>query len=225
MNKFSKALSVVATVVEYTLCALCILLLSLVIFSKRDTDGAVKVLGYELRIVLSGSMEAHPEVDVSDCEIKSIKTGSLVIVRLVPDGVEKAQEFYSQLKVGDVLTFRYNLSYQQLNAKISPQVTVSHRIINIDSNGTGGYIIKLRGDNLSDGGAASVQIIDTAANDSPNYVIGKVTGSSYILGRIIYFVQSPLGVALLVITPCVIIIINQVARIARAVTGKNGKQE
>ena len=220
MKKLGKVISVVATVVAYVACALCVALLLLTILGKRDVDGAVKILGYELRIVLSGSMENNPDVDVSDYEVQSIKTGSLVVVRLVPDDAEKAKEFYSRLKVGDVLTFRYNLTKKQNNAEFSPQVTISHRIVDITSNNLGGYIITLRGDNVSSSGNTDTQIIDTNVSGD-NYVIGKVTGSSYALGRVISWARSPLGLALLVIVPCVVIIICQVVKIARLITNKD----
>ena len=222
-NKINKSLSIVANTLVYVFCAICLVLFLFTVFSKRDTDGAVKLFGYEMRVVLSGSMEKHPDVNVADYKIKDIKTGSMVFVRLVPDNVTKAQEFYSKLKVGDVLTFRYDVSKQQISVRHSPQMTITHRIIDIQPSDNGGYIITLRGDNQSATGLTDVQIIDTSAEESPNYVVGKVTAKSFLFGWLAYSLKRPLGLAMLIITPCAIIIVWNVVRIVNLL--KNGKRQ
>ena len=223
INKFTKALTVTINVLVYVFCALCLLLLLFTVFSKRSSDGAVQLFGFEMRVVLSGSMEKNENVDVSNYKIKDIKTGSMVFVRLVPVDETKAKEFYASLHVGDVLTFCYDVSNQQLEGKTAPQMTITHRIVDIEPNDTGGYIITLRGDNLSTE-LADVQIIDTSNLASPNYVIGKVTGKSYVLGWLTYSLKRPLGIAMLIIVPSVIIIIWQVVKIVNVCKCKKLRQ-
>ncbi|MCH5152452.1 MAG: hypothetical protein J1F68_00620 [Clostridiales bacterium] len=223
-TKFNRALTVVANVPVYVFCTLCLAMLLFTVFSKRDTDGAVKLLGYEMRIVLSGSMEKNSDVDVSDCRIKDIRKGSMVFVQLVPDGAAQAQEFYSRLKVGDVLTFRYDVSGQHFEGKQSPQMTITHRIVDIEPNDTGGYVITLRGDNSSSTGIADVQTIDTSNTASPNYVIGRVTGKSYVLGLLVYSLKRPLGLAVLIIVPCVIVIAWNVSKIVNIAKRKKATE-
>ena len=219
----TQTLTIVANVFVYVFCALCLLLLVFTLFSKRNNDGAVKLLGYEMRIVLSGSMEKNSNVDVSDCKIKDIKTGSIVFVRLVPEEEAKAEEFYSNLKEGDVLTFCYDVSQQNFDGKNAPQMTITHRVLDIQQKDTGGYLITLRGDNQSTAGLGDVQVIDTSDQASPNYVVGQVVGKSYVLGRLFYSIKRPLGIALLVIIPCVIIIIWNVIKIVDILKSKKEK--
>ena len=217
-KKVTKVLSVVVNVIVYLFCALCLLLLVFTIVGKRDSDGAVKMFGYEMRVVLSGSMEHHPDVDVSAYKIKSIRTGSMVFVKTVPDDADKAEDFYSKLQVGDVLTFRYVVALRQ--------ETVTHRIVDIQPKDTGGYIITLRGDNLLDNGKLpSVQVIDTDDEFSPNYVIGKVTGQSIVLGWFVYSLKQPVGLALLIIVPCAIIIIWNVVKIVNTVNAQKAEKQ
>lgn len=210
-KKLNKALNIVANAFVYVFCALCLLLLLFTVFSKRDEDGAVKLFGYEMRVVLSGSMEKHEGAQLSDYKIKDIKTGSMVFVQLVPNDVAKAEEWYAGIKVGDVLTFRYLVAMRQQ--------TITHRVIDIQPK-TGGYLITLRGDNSSDGG---VQVIDTSDEASPNYVIGKVTGKNYLFGWFAYSLKRPMGLAMLIIIPCTIITIWQVVRIVNLIKLKKEK--
>lgn len=223
VNKLTKTLTIAVNVLVYVLCALCLLLLLFTVFGKRNSDGAVQLFGYEMRVVLSGSMEKNQNVDVSDYKIKDIKTGSLVFVRLVPNDQTKAQEFYANLQVGDVLTFCYDVSSQRVDERTAPHMTITHRIVSIEPNDTGGYIITLRGDNLATG-FADEQIINTSDIASPNYVIGKVTGKSYVLGRLAYSLKRPMGIAMLIIIPSVIILIWQVVKIVSVLKDKNKKQ-
>ena len=224
--KINRALTAIVNALVYVFCALCLLLLLFTVFSKRDADGAVNLFGYQMRIVLSGSMEKNSDVDVSDYRIKDIKTGSMVFVQLVPEDVTEAEKFYSELKVGDVLTFRYDVSAQQFEGKTAPQMTVTHRIIDIQPGKAGGYVITLRGDNVSTTQAVNTQIIDTANDASPNYVIGKVGATSFILGWLVYSLQRPLGLVMLVIVPSAIILFWQVVKIVSVIySGKNKKEE
>lgn len=207
-QKIITALQITGNVLMYLFFALCLFVLLLSIISKRDVDGAVEIFGYEMRIVLTGSMEKNEYTwdDVKQYEIKNVPKYSAVFIELVPDDEAKADEWYAELKKGDVLTFRYFMATRQ--------ETITHRIDKIESKTTGGYIITLKAENGS--GTPddwTPQIIDTSEKDSPNYVIGKVTGKSYVLGRVVNAVKQPIGIGLIIIIPCSLIIIFEIIRI------------
>ena len=127
-----KASKIASTVLLYVFIAICILALMLTIFSKKDADGAVTVLGKQIRFVLSPSMEECEFTDVSNYEIKDIPKGALVFIDVVPEDEAERAEWYEDVKVGDVLTFRY--VYQR-------QETITHRVTAKEPNGEGGYLI------------------------------------------------------------------------------------
>ena len=162
------------------------------------------MFGHELRLVVSESMEKSEETDVSGYKIKDIPLHSLIFIETVPEDEAEAQEWYGNLKVGDVLTFRYVYTTQE---------TITHRIVSIEPNDGGGYTISLQGDNKGTADGVLTQVIDTSATDSLNYVIGKVTGKSVALGYVITAVQSPWGIIFIVIVPCLIIIVFEIIRI------------
>ena len=184
--------------------AICIFSLALTIFAKKDKDGTAEIFGYQLRIVVSGSMEKCDETDVSDFKIKSIPIRSMVFVEMVPEDTDEAKEWYDDLEVGDVLTFKY---------VYASQVTITHRIISIEEKGEG-YIIKLEGDNKSSEDNQGVQIINTnEAATSPNYIVGKVVGQAKLLGFILSIMKEPVGLICLIIIPCAIVIILEILKI------------
>lgn len=171
----------------------------------------MELFGYEMRLVVSPSMEKCDETDVSGYEIKDIPVNSLVFIETVPEDEEESRDWYAALKVGDVLTFRYVYTTQE---------TITHRIVEIEANENGGYTIVLEGDNKNSETGALQQVIDTSQTDSPNYVIGKVTGKSVALGYLITAVQSPWGLIFIVIIPCLIIIVIEIIRIAGVLSQK-----
>ena len=136
-EKIKKALEIGSNILLYLFLAICIFSLGLTIFAKKDSDGTAEVFGYQFRIVITESMAKCDETDVSDYDIKSIPLRSMVFVETVPEDADEAKEWYDELKVGDVLTFKY---------VYATQVTITHRIISIEPDGEG-YIIKLTGDN------------------------------------------------------------------------------
>lgn len=205
-----KVVSLVANILMYVFCALCVVLLIFAIVSKVNGDDTVRIFNREMRIVTSGSMERNENTDVSNFKVKSIKTGSVVFINTVPQDDDKVDAWYSKLQVGDVLTFKY--------VPANKQVTITHRIVDIECKDSGGYIITLKGDNDND-----LQTIDTSLEGSPNYIIGKVTGKNFLLGYFITVFKSPVGMSLLVIVPCVIIIILQVINIVNAVNENKRK--
>ena len=185
-------------------------------FFKKDTDGAAELFGYQMRVVTSDSMAKCHLTDVSDFEIGSIPLRSMIFVKTMPEDEKKANEWYGKLKVGDVLTFRY--VYQN-------QVTITHRITSITEKQTGGYIIELAGDNKNSESDQLYQTIDTSIPNHTNYVIGKVTGQSFILGFIVSLLKTPLGIIFIVIVPCFIIILLEILKIVGAYSAERKKRE
>ncbi len=179
--------------------------LVIAVSSKTNPDNTT-IFGKRVFFVQSDSMGECADVDVSQYEIKSIPVKSCIFVETVPEDETKKEEWYSAIEVGDVLTFKYHL--------VSSQDTITHRVINIESKESGGYIFTLEGDNHSSSSNVGQQIIDTSLdNSSTNYIIGKVTGQNYALGLIIYALKSTVGICCIVILPCAIIIVYNLYRI------------
>ncbi len=216
-TKAKKIVGIVLNVIMYIFFAFCIFALVLSVSAKKDADGAVSIFGKQVRIVVSDSMAKCEQTDVSEYKIKDIPVKSMIFIDLVPENEQEAKEWYANLEVGDVLTFRYVYVRQE---------TITHRITKITEKETGGYIIDLEGDNKASDSNTLTQQIDTSLADSPNYVIGKVTGQSYFLGVVITAVKSPVGIVCIVIIPAVIIAIFEIIRLINAITeGKRKKQE
>ncbi len=203
--------SLIIKIANITVDVILVLFVAFAVFSlviaisTRNEDGSATIFGTQLRFVKSDSMAECEYTDVSNYKIKSIPVKSCVFIETVPEDENEKQQWYSNVEVGDVLTFRYYI--------VSKQETITHRVVKIDANEAGGYIFTLEGDNKSSKDGVSQQIINTSEKDSFNYVIGKVTGQNYALGLVIYSLHQPVGIALIVIVPCVIIIIYSVYRI------------
>lgn len=202
-NVFSIILKVIWNIIVYAFLLIAIGGVALTITSKKDSDGAATIFNYQLRLVISDSMDKSDQVDVSSFEIKSIKVKSMVFVKTFDE--ENKDEFYSSLKVGDVLTFRYVYTKQE---------TITHRIVEITPKSSGGYLISLQGDNRVSESGVLTQVIDTSLTDSPNYIIGKVVHVSYPLGLITYALKTRVGIICIVIIPCVLIVIYEIIKIA-----------
>lgn len=198
---------IVSNVLLYVFLAICIFAVILTVFSKREADGAAEIFGYQMRIVTSDSMAKCEHTNVSDYDIKDIPSRSMVFVKVMPDDPAKAYEFYDSLREGDVLTFRY---------VYTTQVTITHRITSIEEKKTGGFIIELAGDNKSSEDGQLVQVIDTSVPNNTNYVIGKVTGQSYLFGLVMSVLMNPIGIVMIIIVPCLIIILLEILKIVRA---------
>lgn len=208
-NKKSKSIiNILMNTLMYIFLSLCLVMLLLCIFIKKDSDGAVSILGYQTRIVVSESMEkCSSTYDViSKYKIKSIPLKSLVFIKKVPKNEASKHIFYKNIKVGDVLTFRYVIG--------NKQHTITHRVININNSQDDKYI-ELRGDNITtnDFTNTTSQIIYPDEELSPNYIIGKVIGKSYILGVLLYSIKQPIGMLLIIIIPSIIIMIVEIIKI------------
>lgn len=204
--KIKKIVNILVHILLYIFLLLSIFAVFLTLVSKKSSDGAAEVFGYQMRVVTSDSMSESEYTDVSGFEIKDIPVRSMIFVKVMPEEEDKAEEWYRSLQVGDVLTFRY---------VYSSQVTITHRIISIEEKETGGFIIELMGDNRSSENNQMSQIIDTSVPNNTNYVIGKVTGQSYLLGSVMSFVMQPIGIVLAIMIPCFIIILLEVLKITR----------
>lgn len=160
----------------------------------------------ETKIVVSGSMDGEPR----DYPIKTIPTGSMVVIHRV-DG----SDFYSSLKVGDVLTFDY------VHPVSKEKMVVTHRIIEISEN-DGVYTYTLKGDSIADDPTnGSVQIVTSDSGD----VIGKVVGVSHWLGELVVFLSTWMGKFCLIVIPCVLIIIYEIGNIVRALRMKGDTEK
>ncbi len=208
-----KLANVALNVLLYIFLLICILSVVLAVFAKKKTDGAAEIFGYQMRIVVSDSMEKCEYTDVSEYKIKSIPIRSMIFVESVPEDPDEAAAWYADLKVGDVLTFQY---------VYTTQVTITHRITSITPKGDG-YLIELAGDNKTSEDGQLYQTIDTSISNNPNYVLGKVKGQAYLLGLILSFLMQPLGMILVVIVPCVAIILVESMKIAR-ILGEDKKK-
>lgn len=227
-NKTVKKIVGIATnVVLYFFLALCIFSVIFTIFSKKDADGAANLFGFQMRVVITDSMaKSENSKDVSEYDIGSLPVNSMVFVDLVPEDKDEALEWYSELEVGDVLTFRYTYS---------TQLTITHRITGIrekygfvgGEQKLIGYVIDLEGDNKSSSDQHLLkQTIDTSMRESStNYVIGRVTAKSISLGLLITLLKNPVGIVFIVIVPCVIIIFLEVLKIINAFAADKKRAE
>ncbi len=206
-----RILNIIVNVLLAAFLVICIFSVFVNLLAKRDSDGAVEVFGYQLRIVVSNSMAESEFTDVSDYKIKDIPVRSLVVVKVMPDDPAEADEWYRDLQVGDVLTFRY---------VDTTQVTITHRIVSITEKETGGFIIELAGDNKTSDDGQLTQIIDTSISDNTNYVIGEVTSTSYLLGVIMSVLATPLGIIFIIIIPCFAIILYEILKITKIMTAE-----
>lgn len=211
-----KTSGILINVVLYAFLAVCVLSVFLTVFSERDSDGAAELFGSQMRIVTSSSMEESEYTDVSAYEIKDIPIRSMIFIELIPENELQATAWYRSLKVGDVLTFRY---------VYTTQITITHRIVSIEEKETGGFLISLSGDNKSTPDGQMYQTIDTSIPNNTNYVIGKVTGQSYIFGVIMSFLMKPISLVLIIILPCFLIILLEVVKIVRMFAADKRKQE
>lgn len=208
--------NIVANTLLYLFLAICVFSVLIAIVSKKDTDGAAELFGYQMRIISSDSMAECDLTDVSEYEIGSLPLRSMVFVEIMPQEEQQADQWYRSLKVGDVLTFRY---------VYTKQVTITHRIISIEEKDTGGFLIQLEGDNKNSDSQQMTQVIDTSIPENTNYVIGKVVGQAKLLGFVTSLLQEPVGLILIVIVPCFIIIVLEIMKIVGVYSVDRKKKE
>ena len=203
-----KVVRVIRDIIIYIFLAICIFSVFVTVLSKKDSDGAAEVFGYQMRVVTSDSMAECEHTDVSAYKIKAIPMRSMVFIKMVPQTPAEADAFYRSLQVGDVLTFRY---------VYTTQITITHRITSITEKDSGGFIIELAGDNKNSEDSHLTQVIDTSIPNNTNYVLGKVEAHSYLLGLVMSIMKQPVGIVLFIIMPCFIIILLEVIKIVKAI--------
>ena len=221
-GKVKKILDILVNVLIYVFLAICIVSVFLVLLAPKSDDGATEIFGYQLRLVETNSMGRGEDTSVLKYDIKSIPKGSVVFIETVPDDEAEAAKWYAnEIKVGDVLTFKYFYT--------GKQVVITHRVVDkyLDPEGRG-YVIVLEGDNKSAGTEVLQQTIYTGGNgdEKPfDYVIGKVRGNSYVLGVFIGAMKEPLSLLLLIILPCLAIIISEIVRIVKTLNEEKREKE
>lgn len=214
-NLLKKIGDIAANVVMYIFLAVCILSVIMTVFGKRDADGTVEIFGHQMRIVVSDSMAKSEFTDVSDYKIKHIPINTMVFIKLVPDDPVLADQWYDDIEIGDVLTFRY---------VYTNQVTITHRVVDIKEKDTGGYLIYLEGDNKNSDSELLKQTIDTSIPNSTNYVIGKVVATNFLFGLFLSIIRKPIGAICIIILPCFIIILIEVLKIVRVLNADKKQQ-
>lgn len=206
-SRMKKIWNIIANVLVYLFLAICIFTVIVTMLSKRSADGTAEIFGYQMRVVTSNSMEKCDDFDPSPYKIKDIPLKSMVFVKVMPDDPKEAEEWYRNIEVGDVLTFRY---------VYTKQVTITHRVsAPVVENKDGGFTIQLSGDNRNSETGQLDQVIDTSIPNNMNYVIGEVVGQSYLLGVVMTFLMSPAGIIGVIIVPCFIIIMIEIFKIAK----------
>lgn len=223
-----KVFKVISNVVMYFFIVLCVLLVIFSITGKK-TNGAINVFGHQMRVVVSRSMEKCDQTydDISKYTIKDIPLKSMVFIETAPKDEEDFDKWCDNLLVGDVITFQYG--------EYGPGLPITHRIKEIKEDGDGGYIITLQGDNkptLEQEGGASAADVGTQTlytskqfnSTNYNYIVGKVTGQSYVLGVLVTAVSQPLGIVLIVIVPCLVIAVLEIIKIVGVVNADKKKK-
>ena len=201
-----KALSGVFSFMIYSFLACAILLAGYTVINKKGNQEGVALFNYQFRTVLTNSMAENELTNVDDYKIKSFSPNTMLVIQTVPILQEDKEDWYSKLKVGDVLTFKYVYVRQE---------TITHRITKITEKKNGGYVIELKGDNVMGRATSNVQVIDTSLVDSPNYVIGKVVKTSKVIGVLVNQMQKPLVMVISVIVPTCVIILYEFAKLIR----------
>ncbi|UQD52105.1 signal peptidase I [Bacillus methanolicus] len=111
-----KTMKMISSIITFLLFINLILMAFLVVSSKAS-GGEPQAFGYQLKTVLSGSMEP------------TFKTGSIIIVKPL-DMKER-----TQLKKGDIITF-----------KVGPDKLITHRISSVNKSGEH-VLYETKGDN------------------------------------------------------------------------------
>lgn len=215
-NNLFKIFNISINIFIYVFLILSLFLLIFTITSKKDSDDSINIFNHQFRIVISPSMEKSNETydNIKKYKIKDIKVKSLLVI----EKVSNKDKWYDDIKIGDVLTFKYTYD--------NKQETITHRVIGKEiKENKDGYIITLQGDNKVEGSFSLAQVIDTSDETSTNYIIGKVKTKSYLLGLIIYSLKQPLGTILLVIIPCLIIIVLEIIKIISAINSNKKNKE
>lgn len=121
----------------------------------------------------------------------TIPTGSIVFITPAAPYAE-----------GDIITFKRKASVQE--------IPITHRIVRVEET-QGGFVYTTQGD------ANEVQDLNTVAADE---VIGKVVLHVPYVGTVLNFAKTPLGFAILIIVPGLLVIFDEGRKIWREVRGR-----
>lgn len=167
----------------YTLIFSILLLLTVIVISSRASGGEPELFGYQLKTVLSGSMEP------------TFNTGSLILVKKFDEA--------TTLDKGDIITFRQD----ETNV-------VTHRIIEVVTQ-SGKEFYRTQGDNNEDP--------DTNLVMTDN-LVAKYTGITIpLIGYFLQYASTPLGTALLLIIPGLILLGYSALTIRQGIREIEGK--
>lgn len=215
MKNKTKKINLILNILMYVFLGCSLILLVVTISLKKNTNEAITLFGYQTRLVVSESMEKCESTydSISKYKIKDIPLGSLLLIKTVP---KEKEEFYKDIKIGDVLTFKYIIG--------TKQETITHRVVNIDKSDN--LIIELRGDNETSNHQTNItsQFVNVYEENSPNFIIGKVVGKSYLLGILLYSLKQPIGMALIIIVPSIIIMIVEITKIINYIYSQKKKK-
>jgi flagellar basal body-associated protein FliL len=212
-NKLKNTVSKILNILLYVFIGFMMVFLILVISFRNSKEDATTVFGYQMRTVISPSMESCELTDVSNYEIKSLPLNTMIFVEVLPTDEKALEEWYRDLEIGDVVTFKYVYVRQEV---------ITHRLVGKEDNGKGGYNLYFEGDNKNSEEGVLTQVIDTSNEFSPNFVIGKVVGHSYLLGIIVTFLKSTIGLVLIIVL-IVVILVLEIFRLVKLLTA--GKRE
>lgn len=116
--------------------------------------------------------------------ILSVQSGSMAPTFRIGDGILLKRVPAAELRIGDVISY---------HSRQTPQLVVSHRVVSIKG---GGALVTTQGDSLRqvDPAVAADQIIGRATAVAPHY------------GQVVNWLRSPVGLAIAVYMPVVLII-------------------
>ena len=214
VKRISNIISIVFTVLIVLFTATIVYF---TFFGQKDEDGTTIIFDKQVRIVTTNSMAKSELTDLSEYDIKSIPVNSIVFIELVPSDKNEAYEWYDGLEVGDVLTFKY---------VYDSQVVITHRLIKKEKMNDGNFKLYLEGDNKNSNVNLLTQVIDTSTPETGNYVIGKVTGKSLIIGYILTLLKNPKTLIFVIILLVIIIVcINRIKKALKYVDEEPTKEK
>ena len=211
-KQHSKAYKIVNIILDVLFVAFAVFAITAIIFRSTTSNNknGRSINGTQLRTVQTGSMAENNHIDpetYKTYEIKTLPINTLISIKEVTE--KNSDKFYSDLKVGDVVTFVY---YTTINNK-KGQYVFTHRLTAKDEV-TDGYRLTLMGDaEKPSGGVQIVYTNPTTAEQSFSYVIGKVTWSNHPVGEVVSFVKSRNGILFLVVLPCSLLFIYEIGKI------------
>lgn len=201
-NKNKKIFKIIGNVFFWLIVAVvgCFAAVSI---TSRATNGRFGDTQY--LVVLSASMDGEKK---EEYEIKTVPVKSLIKIDLVGNNEDN---FYSNLKMGDVITF----NYLSLNNE-----TITHRIVEEptkDSNGVYKYVVQ--------GDAVENDRQTLYSDGRTGEIIGKVTFVSKPLGEIYFFINSKVGTLVLVVLPMSALCIYEIIKIIKILSDRKKEKE